>query len=197
MYHNVSLCIIMLYICCIKQNTMNTYLELKSKIEVNFKKAKSKKDMRFYLLCLMALESGARVSDLLRLEWSNIDAGNSIISFLNKKSKKHQQQNISLNTVNYITNYKECLEFNEIRECIFFNKDKNSIMSRVTANRRTQKEFGINFHKLRKESGQNIAGQKGVVMASKFLGHSKVSTTDLYLKISDKEYLKQMQGVSI
>lgn len=65
------------------------------------------------------------------------------------------------------------------------------------ANRRTQKEFGINFHQLRKEAGKNVASQKGVVMASKYLGHSRTSTTDIYLRVSDNEYKKQMKSVSI
>ena len=176
---------------------MNTYSELKFKIEVKFKGAKSERDMRFYLLCILALESGARVSDLLKLEWNNIDTENGVISYLNKKSKKNQQQNISKNTVQHVRIYKETIESVEFNNSIFYNNYKNTLMSRVTANRRTQKEFGVNFHALRKEAGQNIANQKGVVLASKFLGHSKVSTTDIYLGISDKTYINQMKDVSI
>lgn len=176
---------------------MNTYLSLKFKIEQKFKTAKSKNDMRFYLLSLLALESGARVSDLLVLEWNNIDHDNKIISYVNKKSKKNQQQIISTQMIEYINRYKEALENNEVSNYIFYNSYKKNIMSRVTANRRTQKEFDINFHSLRKQAGQNVANQKGVVVASKFLGHSKVSTTDIYLGISDKTYLEQMKDLNI
>ena len=58
---------------------MNTYRELKQKVDSRFLASAKKTDMRFYLLCLLALESGARVSDLLKLEWSNIDTENKIV----------------------------------------------------------------------------------------------------------------------
>ena len=147
---------------------------------------------------MLALESGARVSDLLKLEWSNIDTENNIVSYLNTKSKKMQEQNISETVVSYINRFKAILESsNELNNNIFYNSYKANVMSRVTANRRSQKEFGINFHQLRKEAGKNIANQSGVVLASAYLGHSKVSTTDIYLGTSKASYLKQMKSVFI
>ena len=73
----------------------------------------------------------------------------------------------------------------------------NSFCVRLLANRRTQKEFGFNFHELRKEAGKNVANQKGVVYASKYLGHSRVSTTDIYLGVSANTYREQMKDVKI
>jgi integrase len=177
---------------------MSTYRELKQKVDSGFLESIKKTDMRFYLLCLLALESGARVSDLLKLEWSNIDTENNIVSYLNTKSKKMQEQNISETVVSYINRFKAILESsNELNNNIFYNSYKANVMSRVTANRRSQKEFGINFHQLRKEAGKNIANQSGVVLASAYLGHSKVSTTDIYLGTSKASYLKQMKSVFI
>jgi integrase len=177
---------------------MNTYRELKKKVDSRFLEASKKTDMRFYLLCLLALESGARVSDLLKLEWSNIDTDNNIVSYLNTKSKKVQEQNISDTLVSYIKRFKATLESaDELNNSIFYNSYKANVMSRVTANRRSQKEFDINFHQLRKEAGKNIANQSGVVLASAYLGHSKVSTTDIYLKTSQASYLKQMKSILI
>ena len=175
---------------------MTTYRELKNEIENKYLTATRLTDMRFYLLGLMALETGARVSDLLVLEFTAVD-GN-VISYRNKKSKKMQNQNISTNLASYIERYKDTIiELQQFNNSIFFNPSKKATLSRVTANRRTQKEFGLNFHQLRKESGRNIASQKGVVLASRFLGHSRVSTTDLYLSVSDNDYLTQMKGVEI
>ena len=177
---------------------MNSYRELKQKIDSKFLASAKKTDMRFYLLCLLALESGARVSDLLKLEWSNIDTENNIVSYLNTKSKKVQEQNISEIMVSYIKRFNATLESSdELNNSIFYNSYKANVMSRVTANRRSQKEFGINFHQLRKEAGKNIANQSGVVLASAYLGHSKVSTTDIYLGTSKASYLKQMKSVFI
>lgn len=175
---------------------MTAYRELKNKIEDEFVLAVTERDMRFYLLCLLALESGARVSDLLKLSWNAIDFDQAEIYWLNTKGKKRQCENLSRSLIGYVLRYKNTLEASNIyNDRIFYNSYKNSVLSRVTANRRTQKEFGINFHELRKKAGINIASQKGVVMASKFLGHSRTSTTDIYLGVSDSEYRKQMIGV--
>jgi len=177
---------------------MNSYLDTKYSIEEKFSKATSERDMRFYLLCLLALESGARVSDLLRLDWINIEYDTSQVIYINTKSKKRQFQKVSDGTISKIRRYKETLNAGGVfNQKIFYNSYKNTILSRVTANRRTQKEFGFNFHQLRKEAGRNIANQKGVVMASKYLGHSRTSTTDIYLGISDSEYRKQMTDTII
>ena len=80
---------------------------------------------------------------------------------------------------------------------VFYNAKKGSLMSRITANRRCTVSFDFNFHNLRKIAGKNIASQKGVVYASKFLGHSRVSTTDIYLGISADQFKKDMESVSI
>jgi len=177
---------------------MNTYLETKYSIEEKFTKAINERDMRFYLLCLLALETGARVSDLLRLSWFDIDFDTEQVIYLNKKSKKKQFQKVSLGMIDKISRYKDTINSAGVfNQSIFYNSYKDSVLSRVTANRRTQKEFGINFHQLRKEAGKNIANQKGVVMASKYLGHSRTSTTDIYLGISDNEYTKQMKDTII
>ena len=181
-----------------KNTDMFSYREIKNKIENDYLTAKSVNDMRFYLLCLMALESGARVSDLLQLEFNAIDLKNNIISYKNNKSKKNQEQMVSDNLISYINRYKSTvIELGVFSNNIFYNANKGAILSRVTANRRTQKEYKINFHELRKISGKNIANQRGVVLASKFLGHSKVSTTDIYLSISKNDYLNQMKSIDI
>jgi len=175
---------------------MKSYSDLKNTIEDRFVLATSERDMRFYLLGLLALESGARVSDLLKLSWHSVDFESLTLSYMNTKGKKRQSANLTRTLIGYILRYKETLESNKVyNDKIFFNSYKNTVLSRVTANRRTQKEFGINFHQLRKESAKNVATYKGVVMASKHLGHSRVSTTDIYLSVSDDEFLEQMKTV--
>ena len=64
---------------------MTRYREIKVRIEQDFRSAKSLNDMRFYLLCLMALETGARVSDLLKLDYDSIQKDE--IVYKNTKSK--------------------------------------------------------------------------------------------------------------
>ena len=172
------------------------YLEIKRKAEQYFMKSKTENDMRFGVLVLLALESGARVSDLLELEYSSIVKENDIyyLNYFNKKSKKHQQAKLSESTIRKVNIYKELFYYDDR---LFYNNKKGAVLSRVTANRKCKIVFGFNFHNLRKIAGKNIASQKGVVYASKFLGHTKVSVTDIYLGISKNQFKKDMEDIII
>ena len=189
MYHNA-------YICRNKnREIMTEYLELKDKANANFMQSKTSGDIRFHLLVLLALESGARVSDLLNITTENfsIENGNTYLSYLNKKGKKKQVQRISESTalkVDIVTNGISTYG-------VFFNEKKKATMSRITANRKCTKVYGFNFHNLRKIAGKNVATQKGVVYASKFLGHSRVSTTDIYLGVSTDQFKRDMEDCII
>lgn len=189
MYHNA-------YICRNKnREIMTEYLELKDKANANFMQSKTRGDIRFHLLVLLALETGARVSDLLNITTENfsIENGNTYLSYLNKKGKKKQVQRISESTalkVDIVTNGISTYG-------VFFNDKKKATMSRITANRNCTKIYGFNFHNLRKIAGKNVATQKGVVYASKFLGHSRVSTTDIYLGVSTDQFKKDMEDCII
>jgi len=174
---------------------MKEYLELKDKANTDFMMAKTEGDLRFHLLVLLALETGARVSDLLNITAEDFTEENGItyLSYLNKKGKKKQVQKISKTTAlkvdivtNGITSYG-----------VFYNDKKGTTMSRITANRKCTAIYGFNFHNLRKIAGKNVATQKGVVYASKFLGHSRVSTTDIYLGVSTDQFKKDMEDCII
>tara|TARA_R110000744_G_scaffold73072_1_gene146458 strand:- start:96 stop:653 length:558 start_codon:yes stop_codon:yes gene_type:complete len=178
-----------------KTEIMTEYLELKDKANANFMQSKTRGDIRFHLLVLLALETGARVSDLLDIttEDFSLESGNTYLSYLNKKGKKKQVQRISESTA-----LKVGIVTDEITAYgVFFNDKKKTTMSRITANRKCTKIYGFNFHNLRKIAGKNIATQKGVVYASKFLGHSRVSTTDIYLGVSTDQFKKDMEDCII
>jgi len=195
MYHNAHLCIIMSIFVKAKPKKMDTYLKTKEKTERLFKTSKTESDQRFYLLVILALETGARVSDLLNIkinDFRQVDNA-TLLDYKNKKGKKKQTIRISEKTANKVNTYMEDKE----SSFIFYNEKKGSLMSRITANRRCTATFDFNFHNLRKIAGKNIANQKGVIYASKFLGHSRVSTTDIYLGISDEQWLEDMKDVVI
>lgn len=195
MYHNRLLCIIMSIFVEAKTEIMTEYLELKDKANANFMQSKTRGDIRFHLLVLLALETGARVSDLLDIttEDFSLESGNTYLSYLNKKGKKKQVQRISESTA-----LKVGIVTDEITAYgVFFNDKKKTTMSRITANRKCTKIYGFNFHNLRKIAGKNVATQKGVVYASKFLGHSRVSTTDIYLGVSTDQFKKDMEDCII
>lgn len=173
---------------------MTEYLKIKGQAEHNFLTSKTESNLRFHFLVLIALETGARVSDLLDIEINDFvqDGSQTYLSYYNKKSKKEQAQRISTSTASKLSQIVSA-ESNKV----FYNPNKKSLMSRITANRKCTGIYGFNFHNLRKLAGKNIASQKGVVYASKFLGHSRVSTTDIYLGISTDQFKKDMLDCNI
>ena len=195
MYHNTRLCIKMRIFGKAKRRKMITYLETKDRAESLFMKSKTDSDQRFYLLVILALETGARVSDLLNIKIDDFRQEGELtyLFYINKKGKKKQTQRISEKTAFKVNAFMEDKE----SSFVFYNAKKGSLMSRITANRRCTATFDFNFHNLRKIAGKNIASQKGVIYASKFLGHSRVSTTDIYLGISADQFKKDMESVSI
>ena len=195
MYHNALLCIIMCIFVEIKTDKMSEYLELKEQANTNFLQSKTNGNVRFHLLVLLALETGARVSDLLNINTEDFTEENGItyLSYLNKKGKKKQVQKISKSTA-----LKVGIVSNDVNTAgVFYNEKKGATMSRITANRKCTSVYGFNFHNLRKIAGKNVATQKGVVYASKFLGHSRVSTTDIYLGVSTDQFKKDMEDCII
>ena len=195
MYHNALLCIIMCIFVEIKTDKMSEYLELKEQANTNFLQSKTNGNVRFHLLVLLALETGARVSDLLNINIEDFTEENGItyLSYLNKKGKKKQVQKISKSTA-----LKVGIVSNDVNTAgVFYNEKKGATMSRITANRKCTSVYGFNFHNLRKIAGKNVATQKGVVYASKFLGHSRVSTTDIYLGVSTDQFKKDMEDCII
>ena len=195
MYHNALLCIIMCIFVEIKTDKMSEYLELKEQANTNFLQSKTNGNVRFHLLVLLALETGARVSDLLNINTEDFTEENGItyLSYLNKKGKKKQVQKISKSTA-----LKVGIVSNDVNTAgVFYNEKKGATMSRITANRKCTSVYGFNFHNLRKIAGKNVATQKGVVYASKFLGHSRVSTTDIYLGVSTDQFKKDMENCII
>ena len=195
MYHNALICIIMCIFVEIKTDKMSEYLELKEQANTNFLQSKTNGNLRFHLLVLLALETGARVSDLLNINTEDFTEENGItyLSYLNKKGKKKQVQKISKSTA-----LKVGIVSNDVNTAgVFYNGKKGATMSRITANRKCTSVYGFNFHNLRKIAGKNVATQKGVVYASKFLGHSRVSTTDIYLGVSTEQFKKDMEDCII
>ena len=113
-----------------------------------------------------------------------------VLSFVSKDKFRSTQQGKTMEKVNIVTNGISTYG-------VFYNEKKGVTMSRITANRKCTALYGFNFHNLRKVAGKNVATQKGVVYASKFLGHSRVSTTDIYLGVSTDQFKKDMEDCII
>ena len=209
MYHNRLLCIIMCIFVETKTDTMSEYLELKEQANTNFLQSKTSGNVRFHLLVLLALETGGRVSDLLGIKRDNFSEENGSWYITYKNTKASREKSVNKKT-GKVTPKKTVMQTQHVSKKtmdkvdivangsgVFYNDKKGTTMSRITANRKCTSIYGFNFHNLRKIAGKNVATQKGVVYASKFLGHSRVSTTDIYLGMSTDQFKKDMEDCII
>lgn len=173
-----------------------TFEKLKFEMYQGYEKSKTTTDQRFYLFGIIALETGARISDVLKLEYEQIDG--EYITYLNQKSNKTQTQKLSEKTRRIIEAFKQSNQgLGIFSPNIFFNPVKDALLHRGSVHRRIVKEFDIKPHDLRHLAGQRVCSQAGIPLAQKFLGHSRASTTDKYLNVSEDEYLNQMNNIKM
>lgn len=185
------------------------YLELKKELLEKIKDSRyfyngqKTSDMRFYFLCLTGLETGARISDLLKLSWSSFDVQNNILSYHNTKSGKNQKAKFSNDLRLAYEDYKQMFfargeivryyfeieKHEDEYKDVFYNFDKRVVMSRVSATRRSKTEFGFGFHEFRRISAKYSATKHGLLGAKTLLGHSRATTTDRYLNLSEDAFL--------
>jgi len=175
------------------------YLETKETLIKRYDNSTKINDKRFYALCLTSLVTGGRISDMIKIRWNNFDFSRDVVAFTNTKSKKRQKQRVCSELKRILLDFQNISSryYGEVNEVFYNYSTKTKLVNRFSITRRCKNEFGFTFHKFRHISAKNIANQKGVVGAKNFLGHSRATTTDNYLKLSEDEYLEDMKNVSI
>jgi integrase len=143
-------------------------------------------------LCVFAVNTGLRQMELITLEWNQIDLINRIVLLDNRnhltKSKKVRsipinnkalqilQQRMGLKNQKVFT-----IEGNEITQKSISNRFRRLM-------RKLEMRKGLNFHSLRHSFASWLV-QKDVpiYVISKLLGHSSLSTTEIYTHLRGKD----------
>ena len=167
---------------------------------------------RDYLLFVLGITSGLRISDILKLKVEDVKNTNGTIKdclrFVERKTRKPRRLPFSKNT-------KEALQFFFNKTGIFeydrylFTSSKTNGNKPLTAVRAWQMmndwcyEVGINHsvgtHTLRKTAGymMRTRGNIPIERISEILGHSNVKVTSRYIGITDDEVEKSLRDFDL
>lgn len=163
---------------------------------------------RDYLLFVLGITSGLRISDLLKLKVEDVKNTNGsikdILYFKEKKTKKSRRLPLSNNT-------REALKYYFLKTGVFeydrylFTSNKSNGNKPLTGVRAWQmindwcSEVGINYkvgtHTLRKTAGYQMRTKGGIAIEviSAILGHSNIKVTSRYIGVSDSELEKTLK----
>lgn len=167
---------------------------------------------RDYLLFTLGINTGCRISDLLKLkveDVKDIDGSiKSILEFKEKKTKKNRRLFITKDA-------KEALKYFFNKTGIFeygrhlFTSNKSNENKPLTGVRAWQlvndwcREVGITdkigTHTLRKTAGYMMRTKGGIAieLISEILGHSNIKVTNRYIGITDDELAKTLKNFSL
>ncbi|WP_081212071.1 site-specific integrase [Salegentibacter sediminis] len=161
------------------------------------------------LLILIGIDTGFRVSDLLKLKHSDINTDNEygkpfITGYVAKK-KRLETKILSSNTHRLIeTYYNYCmLAHGTVNDLIFFNYKTNKVYTRQWTHKRLnlandQGELGkkvktAGAHSLRRTAGANLYSKTKDLREVQFLlGHDRMKQTEHYLKLDQSEALERL-----
>ena len=150
-------------------------------------------NLNFWLYCNIAMLTGLRSVDILKMKVSNISFQNRRVDVIEQKTKR-KVENIPLSSSVLSHIDTDC-------EYVIWNHKYSTNVSLMTINRRLKKIFkdddiAVSSHSIRKAVGRSIYKQKGndIVAVMKLLGHKSTTTTMRYLEI-DKEELDEMYSL--
>jgi len=161
------------------------------------------------LVILIGIETGLRVSDLLKLRFSDISDDNEygrpfITTYVSKK-KRDEVKPLSANTMRLIEIYNNwCLvNHGEVSEFIFWNYANKKLYSRQWTHKRLNLandsgELGkkvkiAGAHSLRRTAGAFVFSKtKDLRLAQSLLGHDRIKQTEHYLKLDETEALARL-----
>ena len=184
-----------------KYPTYITYDELnRLLLAIDTSKNLGKRD---YLLINLLYDSGVRVSELINIRINNIDFENRLIKILGKGDKERVVYfTINTSKLLYEYIYDICEVHKYPRKYLFENKS-NVVISRFEVYNIIRKyaelakiEKNVTPHVLRHTIATHLIQNDADVMSVKtILGHSKVSTTEIYTHLDTKDLKRKYDAI--
>jgi len=161
------------------------------------------------LLFTLQAKTGLRISDVLDLRYSNViyKGLDTYLELILKKTKSELVLPMDRLLLKMIQDYKEycILEFNETNEKIFYNYKSSKSFTYMWASKRINllnnsgvlgKVYdNVGTHSIRKGLAEYLYSKKGLRTTQYLLGHRSMLTTEIYLKLDEKQHLKDLQEV--
>lgn len=133
---------------------------------------------------------GFRVSELINLKWSHIDRSRMIINIIQAKGKKDRQIGLNPIIVGLLERYyrkykpKEYVLNGQNNSLQYSDRSVNEVIKQLAAKAGIKKK--VHTHLIRHCYATHMVEKKvDINLIQKFLGHSNVKTTNMYLHISN------------
>lgn len=169
-------------------STAETFDDLRRDASIRSREDKYKYEC---LAILIGIDTGLRASDLLNLKTNSISYNKSknryeCISDIKKTGVKNHKTLLHSNT------YEIFKSFNLPDGYIFTNPKTDKLFTRIWLTKRTKLRYGFSFHTLRKISAKRLLEVGTIADAQRHLAHSRISSTNTYLKVSEEDSLDRV-----
>lgn len=154
-------------------------------------------------ICILILKAGLRVTELVNLEWKDIDILSGRLIVLNGKGSKDRILFLSEDTLNILSKWKE-RQFSiwGKTKYVFSNRNCNQLVQRDVRemieiySKKAGIEKQVSPHTLRHTFATELLRKsKNIRMVQKALGHSDLSTTMIYTHIVDDDFEQAMKAL--
>ena len=150
---------------------------------------------------IAALETGLRKSDLLNLEWAQVDLGGGFIRVMMKKTKKWAVVPISQLCREALD---ECRRRSVVSRYVFVNDEGQRVpdialrRAFLRAKRIAKLTRRFRYHDLRHTAASTLASM-GVSMQviQKILGHTSIKMTERYVRVNDAAVAEARRALDI
>jgi len=161
------------------------------------------------LLFTLQSKTGLRISDVLDLKYTNVvfKGLDIYLELILKKTKRDLVLPMDRLLLKMIQDYKEycILEFDEANEQMFYNYNNGKTFTYMWASKRINQlnksgvlgkvYDNVGTHSIRKGLAEYLYSKKGLRTTQYLLGHKSMLTTEIYLKLDEKQHLKDLQEV--
>lgn len=181
------------------QNTTTSYIEWNDFISL-ITRLENDKEYKFCLLVSIGVFTGLRITDLLRLTYSNLL--NSDVFIVNENKTK-KERSIKINPVlkDIVSRVYSKLGINNKEELIFLNRFGTKSIDRSYVNIKLKEIFqkykikvkgNVSTHSFRKTLGRRVVdvnnySNESLILLMELFGHSNMSITKRYLGITKDE----------
>lgn len=186
--------------------TTATYLEW-DKMMTLIKKLEKDDEYKFMLLISLGSFFGIRISDILKLKWSDL-LDKEEIELLEKKTGKYRKIKAATDLQSIITKAHKELKPKRDNQLIFLNKYGTQAFTVQYVNWKLKRiakkyELGIDFksHVLRKTFGRKVysmhKNEHALLLLSELFSHKSIAVTKRYLGLREEELQSVYDKLSI
>ena len=157
-------------------------------------------EFKFCLLITIGVFTGLRISDLLKLRFSQFE-NSDILTILEQKTKKTRRIKINSDLKQIVERVKGRMRVTDIDQYIFLNKYGTKPIDKSYVNvklKKIMKQYGFvmqgncSSHFLRKSLGRRVLklnnySNECVILLMELFGHSSPAITKRYLGLREKE----------